>query len=136
MKVAKYLAGAGLVMVLAAPTAWTQTVVTEPATSTTVTTTTTTTVPAAVAVNPDDPVQFPNQGVGMANPSHEGGVQAAMVDQQIAVAKAAGQDVSAAETQEIIGQADLKRGLNSEASEHFDAALRSIGVLSNLPDTQ
>lgn len=137
MKLVNCFVGAGAALILAASTARAQTVVTEPGTSTTITTTTTTaTNPPPFVVNPDDPVQFPNQGVGMSNPSHEGAVKAAIVDQQIAAARAQGKDVSAAESQEILGQADLKRGLNNEASEHFDAALRSIGVLANLPDTQ
>lgn len=127
--------GAIAMTILASPVAWSQTEVIAPVSSTT-TTTTTTNAPAPYVVNPNDPVQFPPGGVGMGNASHEGGVKAAFVDQQIAAARAQGRDVSAAQTQEIQGQADLKKGLNSEASEHFDAALRSIGVLANLPNTQ
>jgi len=65
--------------------------------------------------------------------SHEGNVKAAYVDQQIAMAKARGQDTSAAETQEIMGQADLRRGLNNEAAQHFDNALRAVGVMPAWP---
>jgi len=126
--------GAIAITIFASPVAWGQTEIITPVNSTT--TTTITNAPAPYVVNPNDPVQFPPGGVGMGNASHEGGVKAAFVDQQIAAARAQGRDVSAAQTQEIQGQADLKKGLNSEASEHFDAALRSIGVLSNLPNTQ
>ncbi|MGO9056617.1 MAG: hypothetical protein ACLQU2_04425 [Candidatus Binataceae bacterium] len=136
MNIMKYLTGAGVAIMLATPLAWSQTVVSVPGASTTVTTTTTAPNSPPYVVNPNDPVQFPAGGVGMSNASHEGGVKAAFVDQQIAAAKAEGKDVSAAETQEIQGQADLKKGLNNEASEHFDSALRSIGILANIPNTQ
>ena len=94
---------------------------------------TTTTVTTAPVVNPDDPAQFPPASVGMAPDSHEGKVKAAYVDQQIAAAKTRGQDTSAAETQEIMGQSALMRGLNTEAAQHFDAALRSVGVMPSQP---
>ena len=136
MKLVKYLASAGVAIILTTPLAFGQTLVTVPATSTTVTTTTRTPTQPPYVVNPNDPVQFPNEGVGMSNPSHEGAVKAAIVDQQIAMARSQGKDVSAAETQEIMGQSDLKKGLNNEASEHFDTALRSLGVLENIPNTQ
>jgi len=130
MKLVNYFAGAGIAIMLTTPLAWGQTIVTAPdGSAITTTTTTTTTNGPAFIVNPDDPVQFPAGGVGMSNASHEGAVKAAFVDQKIAQARAQGRDVSAAETQEIMGQADLKRGLNDEAGQHFDAALRSVGVM-------
>jgi hypothetical protein len=131
MKLVNSLAGAGIAIMFSTALAWGQTiVVTAPDASTTTTTTTTTMSDASppYVVNPNDPVQFPNGGVGMANPSHEGAVKAAFVDKKIAEARAQGVDVSAAETQEIMGQADLRKGLNDEAGQHFDAALRSVGV--------
>lgn len=106
-----------------------QTTVYAPATSRT-----TTTVTSGTPVNPNSPVQFPPANVGMAPDSLEGKVKAAYVDQQIAMAKARGQNTSAAETQEIQGQSDLRRGLNTEAAQHFDAALRSLNVMPSHPD--
>jgi hypothetical protein len=82
-------------------------------------------------VNPNDPVQFPPAGPGP--DSHGGKLTAAFVDQKIAEAKAQGRDTSAAETQEVMGQADLRKGMNDEAAQHFDAALRSVGVAPNSP---
>lgn len=97
---------------------------------TTSTTTTTTTV-SGVPVNPNDPVQFPPAGPGP--DSHEGKLKAAFVDQKIAAAKAQGKDTPASETQEVMGQADLRKGMNDEAAQHFDAALRSVGVMPSAP---
>ena len=126
-----WVAGLGVAAALAVSPALglAQTTVYAPATSRTTTTTTTSGPP----VNPNSPVQFPPANMGMAPDSHEGKVKAAYVDQQIALAKARGQDTSAAETQEIQGQSDLSRGLNTEAAQHFDAALRSIGVMPSHP---
>ena len=135
MKIVNWLAGAGIAIMCASPMAWGQTVVTSPDASTTTTTTTTTAsnAPPPYVVNPNDPVQFPPGGGASGASSHEGDVKAAFVDQKIAEARAHGQDVSAAETQEIMGQADLRRGLNHDAGEHFDAALSSIGVTLSGP---
>jgi hypothetical protein len=126
IKQANWFAGAAIAMLLgfAAMPAWCQSA------ETTTTTTTTTTVPG-VPVNPNDPVQFPPGGPGP--DSHEGNMKAAFVDQKIAEAKAQGQDTSAAETQEVMGQADLRKGMNDEAAQHFDAALRSVGVMPSAP---
>jgi hypothetical protein len=122
MKQGKWLAGGVLAMLLGfgAAVVWSQT-----------TTTTTTTTTIAPAVNPNDPVQFPPGGPGP--DSHGGKLSAAFVDQKIAEAKAQGYDTSAAETQEVMGQADLRKGMNDEAAQHFDAALRSVGVPPNSP---
>jgi hypothetical protein len=102
--------------------------------SVTTTQTTTTTTTTAPVVNPNDPAQFPPAGVGMNPDSHEGKVKAAYVDQQIALAKARGEDTSAAETQEVMGQAALMHGLDTEAAQHFDAALRAVGVMPSWPE--
>ncbi len=102
-----------------------------PSVTTSRTTTTTTTAPV---VNPDDPAQFPPAGGGMNPDSHEGKVKAAYVDQQIALAKQRGMDTGAAENQEVMGQAALMHGLNTEAAQHFDAALRSVGVEPAWPE--
>jgi len=131
LKKTNWFAGLGIAAALAATPALAlaQTTVYAPATSRT----TTTTVTNGPTVNPNSPVQFPPANVGMGADSHEGKVKAAYVDQQIALAKARGQNTSAAETQEIQGQSDLTRGLNTEAAQHFDAALRSIGVMPSHP---
>jgi len=123
MKRGKWLASGGIAIMLGLGTAlvWAQT--------TTTTTTTVTTI--APAVNPNDPVQFPPGGPGP--DSHGGKLTASFVDQKIAEAKAQGYDTSAAETQEVMGQADLRKGMNDEAAQHFDAALRSVGVTPNSP---
>jgi hypothetical protein len=132
MRKANWLAGFGVAAALAVTPAFgfAQSVYGPTVTTNQTTTTTTTTGPA---VNPNDPVQFPPGGAGTSGASHQGDVKAAYVDQQIAMAKARGQDTSAAETQEIMGQAALKRGLNDEAAQHFDAALRSVGVTPSWP---
>ena len=116
-------AAAATLLALAPAPAWCQ--------STTNTTTTTMTVPGT-PVNPNDPVQFPPAGPG--TDSHEGKTKAAFVDQKIAEAKAQGQDTSVAETQEVMGQADLRKGMNDEAAQHFDAALRAVGVTPSKPE--
>ena len=133
LKKTNWFAGLGIAAALAVTPALglAQTTVYEPGVTSRTTTTTVTNGPA---VNPNSPVQFPPANVGMAPDSHEGKVKAAYVDQQIALAKARGQNTSAAETQEIQGQSDLRRGLNTEAAQHFDAALRSIGVMPNQPE--
>ncbi len=102
-----------------------------PSVTTSRTTTTTTTAPI---VNPNDPAQFPPAGNGMNPDSHEGKVKAAFVDQQIAQAKARGMDTSAAENQEVMGQAALMHGMDVEAAQHFDAALRSVGIEPAWPE--
>jgi hypothetical protein len=131
LKRTNWFAGLGVAAALAVTPALglAQTTVYAPATSRT----TTTTVTNGPAVNPNSPVQFPAANVGMAPDSHQGKIKAAYVDQQIALAKSRGQNTSAAETQEIQGQSDLRRGLNAEAGQHFDAALRSIGAEPHSP---
>jgi len=46
------------------------------------------------------------------------------VSQKIAEAKAQGKNVAAAETQEKIGRASMRRGMSKKADEHFDTVLR------------
>jgi hypothetical protein len=128
MKLVNCLVGASVAIMFSTALAWGQTIVVSEPDALTTTTTTTTNAPPPYIVNPNDPVQFPPGGGPSGASSHEGDVKAAYVDQKIAQARAQGHDVSAAETQEIMGQADLRMGLNHEAGEHFDAALSSIGA--------
>jgi hypothetical protein len=131
---ANWIAGVGIAAALALTPALGLAQTTQIYTPPSVTTSrTTTTVRSVPVVNPNDPAQFPPANVGMAPDSHEGKVKAAYVDQQIALAKARGQDTSVAETQEIIGQSDLQRGLNTEADQHLDNALRALGIMPNHP---
>jgi hypothetical protein len=134
IKSSKWLAGAGMALVLGltAPLAFGQTtVITSPDGSTS---TTTTTVTTSSTVNPNSPLQFPPGGSGNNVTSHSENYKAAFLDRKIAEAKANGMDTSPAETQEVMGQAALRQGLNAEADQHFDAALRSIGVQPNSPE--
>jgi hypothetical protein len=47
---------------------------------------------------------------------------------KIADAQAQGKDVTTAQSQEEMGKAASKKGMNDEAARHFETALRSIGV--------
>jgi hypothetical protein len=53
------------------------------------------------------------------------------VAKKIADAQLQGKDVSTAKAQEAMGEAALKKGMNDEAAQHFETALRSIGVMPN-----
>jgi hypothetical protein len=55
------------------------------------------------------------------------------VHKKIADAQAKGKDVSAARMQENMGNAALKKGMNDEAAQHFETAMRSIGEMPNAP---
>ena len=48
---------------------------------------------------------------------------------KIAVAQAQGKDVTTAKSQEAMGKAALRKGMNDEAARHFETAFRSIGVI-------
>ena len=48
---------------------------------------------------------------------------------KIADAQAQGKDVTTAKSQEEMGKAASKKGMNDEAARHFETALRSIGVI-------
>ena len=132
MKCTKYLAGAGLAIAVgfAAPLAWGQYAPVAPSVSSTVTTTTVTTTTTARPLNPDDPEQFPPSA---GTNSHEGAVKGAYVDLKIAEAKEQGRDTSAAISQSLMGRAALAKGQSDAAAQHFDAALRSVGVMPNWP---
>ncbi len=67
-------------------------------------------------------------GVGMNNPSQWGRANAAYVRREIAKAKADGKDVAAAQIQYAMGMKNLNNGMNKEAAQHFDSALRAVGV--------
>jgi hypothetical protein len=69
-----------------------------------------------------------NGGAGMNNPSQHGRANAIFVKHEIAKARAEGKDVTGAEGQYKMGMAALNRGLNKEAAQHFDTALRAVGV--------
>jgi hypothetical protein len=55
------------------------------------------------------------------------------VSQKISEAQAQGKDVRLAKAQQAMGEAALKKGMNNEAAQHFETALRSIGVMPNAP---
>jgi hypothetical protein len=74
----------------------------------------------AMAANPSEQ---PKMGTSAAAPD-----KAAYVNQKIAEARAQGKDVTAAQMQARMGQAALSKGLQSEADQHFDIALRSVGA--------
>jgi hypothetical protein len=42
--------------------------------------------------------------------------------------------VTAAVSQEKMGRAALHQGLSKEADQHFDTALRALGVMPNAPE--
>ncbi len=67
-------------------------------------------------------------GEGMNNPSQYGRANADYVRHEIAKAKADGKNVTMAENQYRSGMNALNNGLNKEAAQHFDSALRSVGV--------
>ena len=67
-------------------------------------------------------------GAGMNSPSQWGRANAVYVEHEIQKAKANGKDVTVAETQRRMGMTALNNGLNKEAAQHFDTALRSIGI--------
>jgi hypothetical protein len=136
MKLANYFGTAGVVvaLVIAAPMAWGQ--MTEPGMTSgsmaIAPAATSPTVPAEkVAPSP------PNSAVSAAKPDATIGSSASdiytknYVNKKIADARFRGQDVRAAKAQEAMGEAALKRGMNAEAAQHFETALRSIGVMPN-----
>jgi hypothetical protein len=87
--------------------------------------------PRAAEVNPHDVTNnsMPtNSGAGFNNPSQWGRANAVYVQHEIAKAKANGRDVSVAENQYRLGLNMLNNGMNKEAAQHFDSALRAAGV--------
>lgn len=152
MKLFNLLAGASAVLMIgsAAPLAWGQATAepSAPGASTAI---------APSAASPTVPGEkaapgAPGSGVSMDNPSARGSemnnpnaaaapgtsgtetVKSAYVHKKIDEAQAQGKDVSAAQIQEHMGDAALKKGMNDEAAQHFETALRSIGVMPNAPD--
>ncbi len=151
MKFFNLLAGAGAALIIgtAVPLAWGQ--ATEPAAPNGSTAT------APLATSPTVPGEkaapgAPGSGVSVDNPaaagsemnnpnamaasgaSGTGTVSSTYVHKKIDEAQAQGKDVSAARMQERMGEAALKKGMNDEAAQHFETALRSIGMTPNAPD--
>jgi hypothetical protein len=130
MKLTKFLSVG--VLLLAVPSAWGQTI--EPGTGRS-------TVLAPAAVSPTLPAERVAPGVpGIppntpkpVGPSVNGATvnarKEAYLSKKIADAKAHGQDVTTAKSQEALGQAALNRGMNEVAARHFKTAFRSIGVI-------
>jgi hypothetical protein len=90
--------------------------------------------PRAAEVNPHEVTNnsMPTgSGTGFNNPSQWGRANAEYVQHEIAKAKADGKDVNLAENQYRLGLNDLNNGLNKEAAQHFDSALRAVGVQPN-----
>jgi hypothetical protein len=148
MKFFNLLAGAGVALMLgtAAPLAWGQaTEPTAPSGSTAI-------APAATSpIVPGDKAApgAPGSGVSASNAAAAGSemnnpaapnasgtemLNANYVHKKIDQAQVQGKDVSAARMQEAMGNAALKKGMNDEAAQHFETALRSVGVMPNAPD--
>jgi hypothetical protein len=114
-------------LVLSAPVAFGQT-------ESSSTSTTTADNPRAVAVSPHavtNNTVATHSGVGFNQPSQWGRANSVYVQHEIEKAKADGKDVSAAQTQYNMAMNALNNGLNKEAAQHFDNALRAVGVQPN-----
>jgi hypothetical protein len=140
MKLFNFVAGIGVALMVgsAAPLAWGQ--VTEPSAPSA------STAIAPAATSPTVPGEKAAPGAPGGEMSHTsamdkpatGATQADVgngdyVHKKIADAEAKGMDVSAARMQENMGNAALKKGMNKEAAQHFETALRSIGEMPNVP---
>jgi hypothetical protein len=87
--------------------------------------------PRATEVNPHDVTNnsmATNSGSGFNTPSQWGRANATYVKHEIAKAKANGQDTTVAQNQYRLGLNMLNNGMNKEAAQHFDNALRAVGV--------
>ncbi|SRR5579871_1483958 len=71
-------------------------------------------------------------GIGFDNPSQWGRANAVFVLHEIAKARADGRNVRVAEAQYGLAMNELNHGLNKEAAQHFDSALRTIGIQPNV----
>jgi hypothetical protein len=69
-----------------------------------------------------------NAGAGTSNASQWGRANSVYTEHEIEKAKADGKDVTVAQAQYRMGMKALNTGLNKEAAQHFDQALRSVGV--------
>jgi hypothetical protein len=133
MKTGLFLSAAVGALLLSTPTAFGETY-----------TTTTTTTYSASAYNPRavplNPYAITNNtlitgpGVGLMNPDQWGRANAVYVEHEIEKAQADGRDVSIADAQFGLAMNELDHGLNKEAAQHFDNALRAVGVEPNTPD--
>jgi hypothetical protein len=138
MKLVNCLASAGVALMLgiAIPPAWGQ--ATEPAApsaGTVAPSAASPTVPGE-KVAPGAPGSGMSAGMPMADASgtsQSDKMSADYVATKIGEAQAQGMDVSAAKAQQAMGEAALKKGMNNEAAQHFETALRSIGVMPNAP---
>jgi len=140
MKLFNFVAGVGVALMVgsAAPIAWGQ--ATEPSAPSG------STAIAPAATSPTVPGEKAAPGAPGSSMSHTSAMDkpaagatqadtnsADYVHQKIADAQAKGKDVSAATMQEKMGNAALKKGMNDEAAQHFETALRSIGEMPNAP---
>ncbi len=138
MKLANYFASAGIAVMLgiAVPSAWGQvTESTAPAVAAVAPAATSPTVPAEKAApRVAGSEMSANTSIAPApGSSQPDRMSADYVAKKIAEAQAQGKDVNTAKVQQTMGNAALKNGMNDEAEQHFDTALRSIGVIPNEP---
>src|SRR5215471_17433496 len=131
MKLANCFASAGLALMLgvAIPCAWGQ--ATEPGApnaGTVAPSATSPVVPGEKAA-PGAPGSAMSAGAPAASSSQSDQMSSGYVSQKISEAQARGKDVRLAKTQQAMGEAALKKGMNNEAAQHFETALRSIGVM-------
>lgn len=138
MKLANCFASAGIALILgiAVPSAWGQ--ATEPAASgvtAVVPAATSPTVPAEKAAPgaPGSKLGANTSVDAAAGNSEADKMSADYVGKKIAAAQEQGKDVTAAKAQQAMGEAALKKGMTNEAAQHFETALRSIGVMPNAP---
>jgi len=138
MKLANYFASAGIAVMLgiAVPSAWGQaTESAAPGVAAVVPAATSPTVPAEKAA-PGAPGNEMSANTSVApapGSSQPDKMSADYVAKKIAEAQAQGKDVTTAKVQQTMGNAALKNGMNDEAEQHFDTALRSIGIMPNAP---
>ncbi len=85
--------------------------------------------PRAVPFNPHaltNNTLITGPGVGLMNPDQWGRANAVYVEHEIEKAQADGRDVSVADAQFGLAMNELDHGLNKEAAQHFDNALRAV----------
>jgi len=131
MNLTKCLASVGVVLIvgLVAPAVRGQ--ATEPGMAGSVAPAATSPTVPAERVAPGVPGIPPNtpRPLGPAVGSRADATKADYLAKKIAVAQAQGKDVTTAKSQEAMGKAALRKGMNDEAARHFETAFRSIGVI-------